>query len=463
MSERITVKKVRIENIRGIVGPLEFTPGQVTIISGKNGRGKSSVIAALEAIFSGGSVAELITKGAKEGMVDAEFSNGVNVKMIVRPTKTTRTVEHPETGRVSKPETYIQKLTDLVTADPFAFVKAPKKDRRAVLQRCMPMTLTQEQLEKALGAPVLPAEVEGHALAIIEQRRDACVDNLKSITAGRDQLAKSIAERKAALPVTDGELIDATIAGLEKEIQQLDESRLTKERAIDATAGETERQAEGAFQDKVVSIQAKRDDQIRELEAQIKALRDGAAAELTQVRDIKDNAIRAAQEQAKNERTALDAEVTPKRAQFADEVAQARTRKEITDKAKGMRDSIIADQAQVESLERDIKACIDMADRLEKLAAEISKDLPIPGVQLRDGDIYVNGVEFDGLNKGQQMCLGLEIAALDKRPLGLVFMDEGESLDTANFNTVQERAKALGLGLVITKVTDDEELQVATV
>src|SRR6185503_12529101 len=68
------ITKIEISNIRGIES-LVIEPGTFTVISGRNAQGKSSVIAGLQALVSGGHDPGLIRKGAESGSVKATLDD----------------------------------------------------------------------------------------------------------------------------------------------------------------------------------------------------------------------------------------------------------------------------------------------------------------------------------------------------------------------------------------------------
>jgi len=65
------VSKPEIKNLLGIE-QLEIAPGSVTVISGKNASGKTSVLESIKAALGGGHDGTLLRKGAKEGEIFLE-------------------------------------------------------------------------------------------------------------------------------------------------------------------------------------------------------------------------------------------------------------------------------------------------------------------------------------------------------------------------------------------------------
>ena len=100
------ITKIQINNIRGIES-LTIEPGTFTVISGKNAEGKSSIIAALQALVSGGHDPGLIRLGTEEGSVIATLNNGVTVSLSVKSNKSERIIKDSEGRRISAPQSII--------------------------------------------------------------------------------------------------------------------------------------------------------------------------------------------------------------------------------------------------------------------------------------------------------------------------------------------------------------------
>ena len=89
------IAKVFIQNILGIK-ELSFNPGTITVISGKNGSGKSSALRSMTLPLEKGHDASVLRKGAKEGIVRFEMDTGAVLLVTVTANKWYRmTVSDP--------------------------------------------------------------------------------------------------------------------------------------------------------------------------------------------------------------------------------------------------------------------------------------------------------------------------------------------------------------------------------
>jgi recombinational DNA repair ATPase RecF len=92
------------------ISELEFQPGAVTVISGGNASGKSSVIEAITAVKNGGHDPTLLRIGEEEGEVLFLLSDGTEIRERITQAKSTLSVKAPEFGAISKPKTFIDRL-----------------------------------------------------------------------------------------------------------------------------------------------------------------------------------------------------------------------------------------------------------------------------------------------------------------------------------------------------------------
>ena len=122
------ISEVEIKNIKGIES-LSFKAGAVTILSGSNGAGKSSVIDAVGAIFDGGHDPSLLRNGTDQGEVKITLDDGSTIRKRVTPTKSDLEVRNPQGGIVKRPAEHVKALAQSFAFDPIGLVSAPKKDR----------------------------------------------------------------------------------------------------------------------------------------------------------------------------------------------------------------------------------------------------------------------------------------------------------------------------------------------
>jgi len=109
MGNKMRITGIEIENILGIK-ELEFNPGQVTEISGKNGSGKTSILEAIKGALKGGHDATLLKAGETQGGVVLVLDNGFRINKTIT-SKGSELELTDENGEIQKtPQTVINKL-----------------------------------------------------------------------------------------------------------------------------------------------------------------------------------------------------------------------------------------------------------------------------------------------------------------------------------------------------------------
>ncbi len=171
------IRSITIENIRGIEN-LEIKPGALTVVSGSNGAGKSSVLAAIQTVFEGGHDATLIRKGAKKGVVEITLSDGTLITRTITDKASTLDVKTKDGDTKKAPAAYVSQLASGIALDPISLLTAKPKERGAFLLKTSNVVFQPAEIAKAVGM-----DFENTAL------------NLE----GLDKLKKSIYEQRTGI------------------------------------------------------------------------------------------------------------------------------------------------------------------------------------------------------------------------------------------------------------------------
>lgn len=431
------ISHVSIKNILGIA-ELELSPQGFTEISGPNGTGKTSILEAIKSVLSTGHDATLLRKGADVGETVLVLDDGTELSKRVTPNGSTSTVRR-DGKKAPRPAEAIKALTDMLSVNPVDFLRAPKKDRVRVLLESMPIEADTQHLSELAGIDVRP-QPGVHALHVIQlvhtQVYDARTGTNRAVKekqATINQLEAAVPPAPAGVDGDETELVErineATAAreGLLKRIQtKLDGLRTQAQKDIDTVRAEVQRQideAKATGQAKVDAINA----ELAEQEKKAGVARENAVAKHT-------DTIQPLNTQLQIIRN--DREAAGRRNQTLETIENLRT--ELT--------TLTKEAAQQTKALEDIEA----------YKAELLAGLPIPGVEVIDGEIYREGVQFDRLNTSQQVGIAIEIAKLRAADLGIVCVDGCELMDSAHLEELRRQAAESGLQMFITRVTDND-------
>lgn len=404
------IKLVEIYNIRGIEH-LRLEVGNVVVIQGENGAGKSSVLDALRAVFEGGNDPRLIRVGAKSGEVKIEMIDGTLIHKKIRERSGELIITDPTGEVVKAPQSYVEQLATGFSFDPLAILTAKPKDRAAFLLEAMPITFTREEIEKATSRPM---------------QTDLDLDGL-------DALRKSLYEERTK---HNREERDA-----EGTVRTLRQSLGGDEDAIDWAAREAElnRKLETArtlARDEQERIIRARDEKIDELRAVFEA---GVATARKEAED----ALREVIEETANV-------VDPLQAAHA----EARAKADLKQRQLGTRYLIEQHTQRGQEAARSAGLLTAGIERIDALREKKLASLPVPGLTFRDGDIHVGDIPFGYANTALQIEIAFELAKLRTGDLPLLILDGAERLDPEAYLGFMEAAKSSGMQVVAAKVTD---------
>ena len=149
------------------------------------------------------------------------------------------------------------------------------------------------------------------------------------------------------------------------------------------------------------------------------------------------------------------------------EIEAARANAELEQRAEGLRVNIKENTAQLSATETTILVLERTLKKIDAYRAGLLENAPIPGLEMENGRLALDGVDISRLNTGKLLELSLDLAALRMRDddLRTIFVDNFECLDKehqASFITavlarnIQAFGGLLAEGPVRT-ITDPEE------
>lgn len=420
------ISQVKISSILGI-DELEFEAGKFNEISGPNGQGKTSVLEAIKAAVTGGHDATLLRKGAEKGEIVLVLDDGTEISKRVTDRASPLTVVQ-DGKKAQRPTDVLKAITDMLSVNPVDFLRAPKKDRVRVLLETMPLEADAERLAEISGVPVT-ASPGTHALAVIEAVRKQVYDDRTGTNRAVKEKDATINQLRLAMPDAP-----AGVTGNEDELQQQAQA------ALEAKVNELER-----VSTKLAGIKAENQNKIDAIRAEAQRQIDEIiAAE----RDIEGKAG------AQRERTIAKYNDTVAPIQQA--LAAIRANRGAAAKREQALETVKQMEAELSELQHDAERQTKALEAIDAYKVELLASMPIPGLEVIDGELFRDGVPFDRLNTAQQVEIAVEIAKLRAGELAIACVDGLELLSSETYEAFRERAIASGLQLFVTRVKDGE-------
>jgi predicted ATP-dependent endonuclease of OLD family len=412
------ITKVEVSNIRGIE-LFEMSPGAVTVIRGANGIGKSSLMDAIKAPFEKGYDPSLLRNGAEEGFVKLTLDDGSRI-VFEQDERGNDVKYYPSDSKktIKAARTFVQGLEDSLALDPLKFLRLEPKQRIAYLLEHSPVQFLPEEVAKATGRSIRqPLKLDG-----IDALRESIYEERRTANVAADQASKTAESLKAQLGEEDA--TDWSVVESEKR-NKLEEAKAARSNI------ETVMRAE--MQSEISKLS-------EDFAAQIKALEDSRDQAIATLKSGYENSIRSQSATYDSEIETLVAEHIHAREKAQQQQRSAGTRKQIDQFATTAK----AAEQKSEKLTAELKA-------IDTLKAKKLKEDGIPGMEFGKGEIYVDGIKFDAVNRAERFKLAINICKRGAGELPLMLVDDADCLVGDDWEEFVKIASESGMQVVISR------------
>ncbi len=488
-TEKLRVTSIQI---RDVLGARDFSMevGRVTTLSGKNGSGKTTAIEAIKSAIGGGNLANLAYIPQPGDPADEEINpevvlvlEGDSEKYLVeknaKGTKVRKQVgDSAGFEDIKPPGRFLDGLFDKKLSNPIEFLNADKNDRVLLLLGALDVTLDRDALWEAMGIEKrdVGAVPEGlHPLQELALIREAVFRERTGVNRDATQKVATAEQTRRATPAVlpDGhekeiEALDTGIANRSVEIVQGIEQARSHCEGLAATVATAADADTNAQRDHHNADAAKRwadfEAEIAKRRADLTAEIDAEALEVEKTINGKNEIVN---KEIRNLETDRDERLEKLRDDEktieADKIrlAELREQAKAAIKARTLHDQAEAFDAEAEKLQAMSKRLTGAIDAVDEYRRKLADNLPIPGLEVDDKAIKVNGVPFDQLNNAQRIDIAVEISCIrskDQR-LPIMWIDGAEALDSESFAALKTSLKKAGVQPIIGRV-DSSDLSV---
>lgn len=414
------VQRIILKNVMGIES-LEITPGRVTTISGKNATGKSSIMAGITSLISGGHDAFLLRQGEEEGEAVIVFDNDTVLTKKITASKSPVAVEVGG-HKVSSPASYVKELFGS-GFNPVAFISLPEKDKMAALLGAVAIDMDVEKLEAITGAePIKDIEYLQHPLQLLDDIERHYYDARTGVNRIASDARKTADTLRGSL-INVPESADAEIAKLEAAIEKTQLRRAeSKEKLSDIIQELSERKAK-----EIEAINQKYSELIDE-ERSCTAEIDSGYVEDISAHNTKLYELVKTKDLAKR---------------------QAYVKEQITE--------LSQKHEAHESESADLSAKID---QIKKLRADLASKVKVGGhtISVENGKLAIDGLPYEKLNTAAKVRIAMIIAEKNLGKARFVAVDGAEALDHETLGMISDEAMARDIQLLMFSVSDAKQL-----
>lgn len=422
------ISRISIRNFMGLED-MEFAAGKLTVADGQNGTGKTSILEAIKTALNGGAHdATMLRRGAESGEIVLIFDDESKLTKTITPTKSDIEMRGPTGAKLSAPAGRIKELVDQLSANPVEFLTARPKDRSAVLLEAMPINVSPARLKEIVqGMPIVSTQLSG--LDLIDSTAKAVYDERTAVN--RSARDKEGAARQILSAIGDE-----------------DQDRLQS--AVD-DAIEDEKKLQESLDSEIAGVNKSEARDISDCELAISEIRRAAELKISDVQ--KELSVKRAGSGRARELIQAQYSETLSAASGKRNGLQERFKQAV--RAKKARDDARAAEVDATELKAKGEGLTRMLESIQAYREELLSNLPISGLEVKNGDIYRDGVQFDRLNTAQKVDIAIQVASLRAKGLGVVCVDGLECLDPDTWEAFKSAAVSSGLQLFVTRVSEN--------
>ncbi len=447
----MNIVSLRIKNFLSI-SDVEIIPGKINQIVGANNQGKTSILKAIEFAIKGSADGSIVKFGEDAAEVVVELSDSTNIKRRINS-------EGKQTVKVSKegfaaqsPQSLLDGLFENSSFNPLDLLD-PKKRSDAILNsidiKVDEAMLTDELKESEfVKIPMPPLDYTQHGLKVIDQA-------YKYFYQRRAEANKDAADKKKRYETYVADLpTDNVPQQTREQIQaELDEVKAKKDYAEDELVAIVQTHVKNneakARADKYIQA-------VTDIEKQIETLKNQMAtleARRLEGQKFVDSALSEVAEALVDDRpyrekcSALAVELEQVKAKFSQV-----DKYESVQKQKGMVENMKADWDKAQSVADGLSKKVEALGGPVKKKLMASAEMPVDGLEYKDGSFLVDGVLVDNLSSSKAIKLAIGVARKLAKKTKIICLDGAEALDEQSWLSFKAEIQDDGFVYFVTKV-----------
>lgn len=433
------INKITRNNV-GTPGTEEFVPGAVNIITGPNGAGKSLWLKTIRACLTipdrGKDYTGLLADDTSFGNATI-ISADVTITRELSPASSPLTVKGRGIGELKGPKAnnYVNEMFDAVSINAEGFLIEDKKERVRQILEAIPFELDTDGLIAIVGNTTIPT---GHPLEIIDAVRKTFYDNRTEINRNAKE-KRAAAERLSQTISSEVDIreLDAQIASMEENLALLQQER---DEGVERSTIAAQKRIDDAINEanKITSVKrAEIQTKIDALRAELREFERGTDAILAAIK-------LSAQEETDNFRSEADAILSDSASSARLAVQDARNKRDKEVTAEAQRTIVQEDLRAAAELELQARDLTSTLEKIDEFKGNMLTKLPIPGIELLDGEIRIDGKGWDQVPDSRRAILAIDLGIARSSSSGILIVDCMERLDDHQFEIVVEHMRKCG-------------------
>lgn len=455
------------------VKELEFRPGKITIIEGEEGKGKTSILEAIQRLFYNKSERpQFVHSDGDRAEMYLVLDDGTDIRKYWNKENKPTTVKVERNGmQPSAAEAYLKGLVSDKQLNPISLIEMDDKQLSELILSLIPIRVTTDDLKDWVSEVPQGIDLDNHGLQVCKDVEKHYYDTrtnlnrkIKDLSAEVDLLKEKIPEgynpddwRNVSLTEKYEAIRDANKVNSDRKIHQ------TKVDNKDSIIESLRNKAKADIADiKQESAESKKaiEDEIAKLKQQIIALE----GELSQADAVCDEKVRTITEHYKKlaEATEKEAEESKKyleQHKLIDIEPLEKAHREAEDMKSYVRiaDELKDKEKDLESKERESKTLTYKIEfmRTKPQMLLANAEMPIDGLTIDgQGNILINERPIKNLSGGERIRFVMNIVRATAGQLKIILIDGFEKLSPRGQREFIEECTGDGFQYIITKVAD---------
>lgn len=513
------IQQIRIENYLGIEEIDVILNKDKVFIEGGNGKGKTSVLEAIENALNSTSDRrpKKVREGEEKSILLVKLDDGTEIKRTIDQDGSNKVDVKKDGIKVKSPETFLKNLFGGFTFNPVDFLQKKDKEQAEILLNMIPFFITEE-LAKEWFKEVPSVDYKQHGLKVLQELAEKYFFSKRAVANLEvKELNNQIEALTVQLPPNYNYKVWESVS-LSEKYKVLEEKRTAnrkiivcndfitdypnKEQSIKDKYSVKINELNSEKEVKISEVQEKIKEVLQEKEIKIFALEKRKKDIISQIAELNNqisccdldiertqNEIEVIKLNSKeSEEKAINAEYTEK--QNSLKVLEEKEIQEQKDLLEKSNNFIIKNEVQ------NIDLLVTETEEIEKMKGFIALDqnrevartslvskektaehynqlvefcrnkpkeiisqmkLPIEGLGIdADGNITINSIPIKNLSTAEQLDLAIDIARTTAGELKVICIDKFESLDTEAQERFMKKTEDDGFVYCITRVSSGD-------
>lgn len=473
------ITKLRINEFLGIE-EIDLKPeGDIVVIEGRKGVGKTSIIDMIKAAFTNKSErSKLIKDGAKESEIYLETSNGIEINRKKRLEKADYNKVTQNKIDVQKPQEFLSTLFNSLQFDPVnGFYNLSDKEKNRELLSLVKINWSMDDIANWFGEIPTGENIDysDHILNILESiaakdgnyylQRESVNREVKRLKAVVNDKKSKLPENYNADSWRNKKLSEQyeKIAEIDKHNQEIERAKMFVESIDDKLRGITanERIDVESLNRKYLAKEKDINDEISAIEKRLAVLQS-EKNNLSEKKELELKNIESIYDAKKKDVNKLQSEKSEflQGKEIIDVTSMREAVKHVEEMKSYIRqyDDMVLDEKQIDQLVSQSEQLTNKIETARNLPGELlsTSDLPIKGLSVENGKVLINNMPVENLSDGEKLELAIDIAYWKKGELDVMLIDGFEKLDTLSQDIVIKKLKDKQIQAFITKVSDSD-------